>query len=312
MKKFLPLLAAFLIILVPAGVKAEKVSVTGKTANIRSGPSTRHSIVRAVRRGDELELLKRLDGWARVILPDGETGWIQERLISFTKQTPMPTRDATKKGNLLSEQNQSSEMVYVTEERVNVRKGPGTNYAILTRVKKNDELKRTGSLNGWARIILPDGEPGWIIEKYVSTIAQQSVESRPILQFRSFRLGSSKEDILHQLKEEGYPFDADNEEIRAMLKELFGHECTIGFHFTPKSLRLYKIELVWPQMDVSERAKHVLMYKYGKPKRKDMQSGNLIWADGDVTVVLDTSMKETRLFYLHDRLTRLFDTEREE
>ncbi|MGA1844449.1 MAG: SH3 domain-containing protein [bacterium] len=293
MKKFLPLVTALVIMLGPAGVMAEKVFVSGQTVNIRSGPSTRHSIVRTARMGDELELLKSLNGWARVILPDGETGWVHERLISSTRQSP------------------SSETVYVTADKVNVRKGPGTNYSIVTMAKKNNELKRTKSLNGWARVTLPDGKTGWITEKYVSTIAQLPAEADTVLQFRSFQLGSSKEDILQQLKEEGYSFDTDSEDVRARLKELFGHECTIGFHFTPKSLRLYKIELVWPQMDVSERAKHVLMYKYGKPKRKDMQSGNLIWADGNVTVVLDANMKETRLFYLHDQLTRLFDTERE-
>ncbi|MGA1795965.1 MAG: SH3 domain-containing protein [bacterium] len=293
MKRFLPLLTALMIMLGAAGVMAEKVFVSGQMVNIRSGPSTRHAIIRTARMGDELELLKSLNGWARVILPDGETGWIHERLISSARQNP------------------PSETVYVIADKVNVRKGPGVNYSIVTSVKKNDELMQIKSLNGWVRVTLPDGTSGWITERYVSTIEKLPAEANTVLQFRSFQLGSSKEDILQQLKEEGYSFDTDSEDVRTRLKELFGHECTIGFYFTPKSLRLYKIELVWPQMDVSERAKHVLMYKYGKPKHKDMQSGNLIWTDGNVTVVLDANMKETRLFYRHDHLTRLFDTERE-
>lgn len=292
MKRYKTVLFLLLMALIITGIaKAETVFVTGETVNIRSGPSTKHQVVKKVRRNEELKRIKRLDGWARVILSDGETGWISEQYIS--SENPNPKTDK----------------VYVSGKIVNIRSGPGTHNKILAQVKKGYELELMESSNGWSEVKLPDGRTGWIHEKYISESGAMHIPEDPVLQFRSFRLGSEKEEILRQLDEEGYRFKLVDGEIHAILKELFGHECEIVFHFTPKSMNLYMIELLWPQVDISKRAGQILIYKYGKPERIDAQTGNLFWFEGDISVKLDTDLKETRIYYTHSKLTELFEKE---
>ncbi|MGA1790979.1 MAG: SH3 domain-containing protein [bacterium] len=292
MKKYKTLFSLLLMALIASGIAgAETVFVTGEAVNIRSGPNTKHQVVRKVKRNEALKRIKRLDGWARVILSDGETGWIFEKYISSEGPNP------------------KAERVYVSGKIVNIRSGPGTRHKILTEVEKGDELERIERSNGWSEVKLHDGTTGWIHEKYISKSGAMHIPEDPVLQFRSFRLGSEKKEILRQLDEEGYRFNLVNDEIHAVLKELFGHECEIIFHFTPKSMNLYMLELLWPQVDISKRAGQILIYKYGEPERIDAQTGNLFWFEGDISVKLDTDLRETRIYYTHSKLTELFEKE---
>ncbi|TSC75370.1 MAG: Ig domain protein [Parcubacteria group bacterium Gr01-1014_30] len=55
----------------------------------------------------------------------------------------------------------------VTAWILNVRSGPGTNYKIITRVRRNNVLESIGNKNGWFRINLPQGRDGWVYGKFV-------------------------------------------------------------------------------------------------------------------------------------------------
>ena len=57
--------------------------------------------------------------------------------------------------------------VSVIRNIVNIRKGPGTNYPILTTAKKSTKLKVIGKNGNWYQIILPDGKIGWIYKSLV-------------------------------------------------------------------------------------------------------------------------------------------------
>lgn len=66
----------------------------------------------------------------------------------------------------------------VTGNGVNVRSGPGTNYAVLTTVNSGQRLRlphsnswsapTAGAPQGWSGVILPDGRSGWIASQYVT------------------------------------------------------------------------------------------------------------------------------------------------
>ena len=50
---------------------------------------------------------------------------------------------------------------------LNVRTGPGTNYARVGTVYQNDEVTVAGQSGNcaWLQIATPDGQPGWISGK---------------------------------------------------------------------------------------------------------------------------------------------------
>ncbi len=53
-----------------------------RTANVRSGPGTNHSIVTKVTAGTVLKAMGRQGSWYQVTLPDGRIGWIYGTLVS--------------------------------------------------------------------------------------------------------------------------------------------------------------------------------------------------------------------------------------
>ena len=60
----------------------------------------------------------------------------------------------------------------VTSYRLNVRRGPGTNFAIITKLNNNDVVNLTGFRNGdatWVQVALPNGTTGWASALYLRT-----------------------------------------------------------------------------------------------------------------------------------------------
>ena len=61
---------------------------------------------------------------------------------------------------------------YVTENNVNLRKGPGTNYASLGQVNKNDTLKSLKVEGDWRKSQMTsgqnDGKTGYILKTYTN------------------------------------------------------------------------------------------------------------------------------------------------
>lgn len=58
------------------------VSITGKLANIRSGPGTTYDKVTTLYAGDSVAYLDKENGWIKVLLGDGQEGWVAEWLAA--------------------------------------------------------------------------------------------------------------------------------------------------------------------------------------------------------------------------------------
>lgn len=60
----------------------------------------------------------------------------------------------------------------VTSYKLNVRRGPGTNFAIITKLNTGDVVNLTGYRNGdatWVQVALPNGTTGWVSALYIRT-----------------------------------------------------------------------------------------------------------------------------------------------
>jgi SH3 domain protein len=58
------------------------VSDTTLEANLRSGTSQENRIIGMLKPGTQVTLVLEEDGWAKVTLEDGRTGWILKRYLS--------------------------------------------------------------------------------------------------------------------------------------------------------------------------------------------------------------------------------------
>jgi uncharacterized protein YgiM (DUF1202 family) len=56
----------------------------------------------------------------------------------------------------------------ITADVLNCRKGPGTQYGIIKKFKKDDLVTAIGSVNGWWKLDV-NGIPGYISSKYTAS-----------------------------------------------------------------------------------------------------------------------------------------------
>lgn len=93
---------------------------------------------------EPVTLLKRDGDWAQVKTGDGKTGFVLARYL-------------TKVG-----------FVSVTLDKTNVRRGPGTEYAVIMNYGRNFPLRVLDvASNGWLKVLDFDGDRGWLSPKTV-------------------------------------------------------------------------------------------------------------------------------------------------
>lgn len=114
--------------------------------NVRSGPSTGYAVIRALPKGEQVEIFEEQNGWARI--GDGE--WVCEDYLSITStETPVVT----------------TKTAYVrVNSSLNVRTGPSTGYEIIGSLYNGMVVTVYEERDGWARI----GSIEWVCEDYLT------------------------------------------------------------------------------------------------------------------------------------------------
>jgi N-acetylmuramoyl-L-alanine amidase len=136
-----------------------KVTVTGTTVNLRSGPGTSYGIVGQVSQGDTLTLLATEGDWYKVQTPQGKVCYIAASLASKAgsgsttapSQTPPPAQPPT-----------SGKQVQVISGPINVRSGPGTNYDKVGMIPDQGVFPVVTTQGDWYKIRLADGTDAWV------------------------------------------------------------------------------------------------------------------------------------------------------
>ncbi len=134
--------------------KVDQRSVTADVLNVRKGPSANYAVVGSLKKGNKVTVSKVTNGWAYITY--GKTkGYVS---ISYLKaiQSTSPT---TKPSNVSKTPSKPSttttnkvDQRVVTVDTLNVRKGPGTNYSVIGKLKRNNKVTVTKVSNGWAYI----------------------------------------------------------------------------------------------------------------------------------------------------------------
>jgi len=131
------------------GSVTKQAVVKASMLNVRAGPGTSSDIVGRVKQGDKLPIIGSSNGWCKVKLPGGGTGWVagwlvDVKAISHPRQVPV-TGEA---------------VVYASD--VNVRGGPGTDHQVVTRVSRGERVNILEKAGEWYKVQLSRGVVGWI------------------------------------------------------------------------------------------------------------------------------------------------------
>jgi uncharacterized protein YgiM (DUF1202 family) len=139
---------------------AISVVVRTTTLNVRATPSTRGQVIGRLRRGDVVSALARTGAWWQISF-GGRTAYIYAPYTAAAGNatpTPVPTVQP------------GSQLVRVTSATLNVRNGPGTNYAAFATLRRGQEVRVTGQSSGWYRIAV-NGRTGYISASYTQVVA---------------------------------------------------------------------------------------------------------------------------------------------
>ena len=136
--------------------------------NLRSGAGTNYSVITCMRKNTKFSFASSNlynSGWYKIKLDsNSKIGYVSKQYVTITSQT-------TSSNNNTSSSGSSTTSGYVNEDYVNLRKGAGTNYAVITCMRVNTKftfLSNSLYNSSWYKIKLSNGKTGYIFKDYAS------------------------------------------------------------------------------------------------------------------------------------------------
>lgn len=145
--------------------------------NIRVGPSVSNGISGVVYKGEIFKVVsKSSNGWYKVVLKDGTTGWASGKYINLTSEQDKTNitdyRPSNIKQDSRSQASGSSSQGKVNSSvGLNIRSGAGTGNSVIGTLANNATINIIGEENGWYKIKLDNGTTGYVGANYISKIS---------------------------------------------------------------------------------------------------------------------------------------------
>ena len=138
-------------------------TVTASSLNFTSGPSTSHSIIGSLQKGQQVEYISESGSWAKVKY-NGVTGYVHGDYLTKSTSTGISTSQGTTQ--------------YVNSTSgLNVRSGAGTTYSKLGTLEYKEKVTVLSTSNGWAKINYK-GQAGYVSSSYLqSTVPSGSTSN---------------------------------------------------------------------------------------------------------------------------------------
>ncbi|KMZ41753.1 N-acetylmuramoyl-L-alanine amidase [Bacillus sp. FJAT-27238] len=154
---------------VSAAWAAGSVQVTVDKLNVRSGPSLQDAIVTSLPNKTVLPVISTKNDWIQVKLPNGQSGWVANWLVSTQQQQQKPAKPATV----------SAKQVESTTTNLNVRSGPGQTYAVVQTINPGTRYPIVQTSGEWLQIQLNAGTKGWVANWLVKEVGTGQAVSPP-------------------------------------------------------------------------------------------------------------------------------------
>ncbi len=133
--------AAFLFVifcLSSSAFAGQRLSITSKIANIRSGPGSNYEVLWQVEKYYPVIIIGKKGNWYHFKDFEDDTGWVHKSLVGKVRS------------------------VISIKNKCNVRSGPGPKKGIVFTVEKGVPFKLLGKKGRWLKVEYMDGDKGWI------------------------------------------------------------------------------------------------------------------------------------------------------
>lgn len=118
--------------------------------NVRARPAVESVALAKLSLNDTFQVTGIGNGWTRIIY-EGQTAYVYSEYLS---------------DSMVFEQ--VSQTVYVTSNTLNLREGPSTESALITKLSKNAKLTRIGIGDGWSKVKTSSGQIGYVTSQYLT------------------------------------------------------------------------------------------------------------------------------------------------
>ena len=149
------------IVALPDTIKTGVVTSNG-TLNMRKGAGTRYAVIQKLKKGETVTILDSKSGWYKVKSSKGKTGWVSSKYIKVSVLTSTAT-NALPDTNIIT----SKIGTVNSNSALNMRKGAGTKYAVIQKLKKGETVTILDSKSGWYKVKSSKGKTGWVSSKYI-------------------------------------------------------------------------------------------------------------------------------------------------
>lgn len=123
--------------------EGRRLAVNVPVANIRAGPGESYRVLWKAEKHFPMRVLETSTDWYRFKDFEGDEGWIHQSLTT------------------------AAETVITRKAECNIRKGPGTRFAVLLTVDAGIPFKIIRKKGPWLNIMHADGDQGWIHQSLV-------------------------------------------------------------------------------------------------------------------------------------------------
>ena len=147
-------LVALLGFLAPLSASAATTVTATEAVNVRSGPSTKNTIIGGLYRGQTVTATSEAKGWTAISYK-GKRGYVSSAYL--TKGKTLPTSAQVGAGQ-----------VKITTTAVNLRKGPGITEKLVVVLGKGTRVTTTGSTAKGYTQVLAGSRTGWIGSQYLT------------------------------------------------------------------------------------------------------------------------------------------------
>ena len=139
-----------------------KATVTATSLNVRSGAGTSYSVITKLPKGTVVDVLESAsNGWKKIKTSGGTTGWVSGEYLTTGSAGNSSTNNST---------SQTSYKATVNTDSLNMRKGAGTSYSVITKLSKGTVVDVIESAsNGWKKVKTSNGTTGWVSGSYLTT-----------------------------------------------------------------------------------------------------------------------------------------------
>ena len=138
-----------------------KATVTADSLNVRSGAGTSYSVITKLSKGTVVDVLESAsNGWKKIKTSGGTTGWASGDYLTTGSAGNSSTDNST---------SQTSYKATVNTDSLNMRKGAGTSYSVITKLSNGTVVDVLESAsNGWKKIKTSNGTIGWVSGSYLA------------------------------------------------------------------------------------------------------------------------------------------------